>query len=190
MNFSCECGQRIHDTSDYLSYKGHLISDQDWFDFMHEIDAAIEKSGPTAQDKVKALMKIRILSGKLSQTVYQCSKCGNIFFSDKNSPSLEMFRGCSDDTNKRLLKSALGDEWQGFLHGDWVDEPPEWRFKGLKGYISASCFPETKEYDDWESLERDYYQILSDLSGRNVLRSSSLEKNGVKIHLWHLNSDK
>lgn len=186
MNFQCECGHRISDTTDYLSYKAHLISDQDWYDFIEEIDAAIEMPESTEGDKVKALMKIRALSSKLSRTVYQCTKCGNIFFGDNNSSKLEMFRSCSDESNKKLLISSLGDEWKGFLFGDWVDDPPEWRFNRLKGYISASCFSDIKEYKDWESLEREYYQILSELKDRNILRSSSLEKNHVKIHTWHL----
>ncbi|WP_338542496.1 hypothetical protein [Paenibacillus tundrae] len=42
MHFYCYCGNRISDTTDYLSYKGYVISDQDEFDFLDEIDRAIE----------------------------------------------------------------------------------------------------------------------------------------------------
>lgn len=65
MNFRCECGQRIHDTTDYLSYKGYLMSDQDQFDLLDEIDDAIEKSGPSSTDKEEAAVRIRSLIKRL-----------------------------------------------------------------------------------------------------------------------------
>lgn len=108
MKFTCECGHIIYDQTDYLSYKAHLISDQDWFDFLEEIDEAIEKSGPTPKDKEIACMKIRSLSSKLYKRVYQCKNCGNIFFNN-NSPQLEMFRSHKDNPNKTLLESSKGD---------------------------------------------------------------------------------
>ncbi len=43
-----------YDQTDYLSYKAYLVSDQDWFNFIEEIDEAIEKSGPTTKDKESA----------------------------------------------------------------------------------------------------------------------------------------
>lgn len=40
MNFTCSCHTVITDTSDYISYKGYLIADQDYFD----LDNAIERA--------------------------------------------------------------------------------------------------------------------------------------------------
>jgi rubrerythrin len=111
MNFLCECGNRITDTTDYLPYKAHLISDQDWFDFLEEIDGAIEKSGPTAKDKESACMKIRMLASDLKKSVYQCPNCGNIFIYN-NPPQLEMFRSTEDNPDKTLLQSYKGDKWK------------------------------------------------------------------------------
>lgn len=186
MNFLCECGHRITDTTDYLSYKAYLISDQDWFDFLDEIDSAIERSGPTAEDKEKALMKIRMLSINLTKTVYQCQKCGNLFF-DNDLPQFEMFRGCNSDVNKKLLQSAKGDKWQGFLYGVWVDNKPDW--SETNGYICAANIIEGKQYDSWEALEKDYYSIFNELKNKSVLRSSSLKKNEVAIHTWSLDKE-
>ncbi|MDQ0887984.1 hypothetical protein QFZ81_003072 [Paenibacillus sp. V4I9] len=107
MKFLCECGHAIYDQTDYLSYKAYLISDQDWFSFLDEIDNAIEKTGSTPEDKEKALMRIRSIAINLTKLVYQCDKCGNIFFYN-SPPQLEMFRSCSDTPNKGLLKSAKG----------------------------------------------------------------------------------
>lgn len=53
MKFLCECGHPIYDQTDYLPYKAHVISDQDWFNFLDTIDDAIEKTGPTPEDKEK-----------------------------------------------------------------------------------------------------------------------------------------
>ncbi|BBI34018.1 hypothetical protein [Cohnella abietis] len=182
MKFMCECGHPIYDSTDYLPYKAHLISDQDWFDFLDEIDHAIEKSGPTAKDKEKALMNIRSLSTNLSKMVYQCSECGNMFF-DNNSPRLEVFRAASDSPNKTLLQSAHGDQWKGFLYGDWVDDNPIWR---VKGYITASSLHEGKQCDDRVTLEKEYYLLFNELRDKSVLRSSILRKNGTIIHTWSL----
>lgn len=109
MKFMCECGHTIRDQSDYLPYKARLISDQDWYDFMDEIDAALEKSGPTVEDKEEAVMNIRWLAIKLTKEVYQCNQCGNMFF-NINPPQLEMFRPDSTSLDKTLLKSAHGDK--------------------------------------------------------------------------------
>lgn len=72
--FLLALASKLYIKTDYLPYKGYIISDQDWFDFLDEIDAAIEKSGPTPKDKENALMKIRNLSINLSKTVYQCEE--------------------------------------------------------------------------------------------------------------------
>ncbi len=186
MNFLCECGHRISDTTDYISYKAHLISDQDWFDFLDAIDSAIEKSGPTKKDKEVALMQIRSLAIKLDKSVYQCKKCGNLFF-DNKSGHFEMFQGSSEDVNKELLQSAKGEEWQGFLYGEWVDKKPDWLVSN--GYICADTLIKGKQYDDWETLEKDYYTIFNELKLKNVLRSSSLKKNKKEIHSWCLSDE-
>lgn len=190
MNFRCECGQRIHDTTDYLSYKGYLMSDQDHFDLLDEIDDAIEKSGPSSTDKEEAAMRIRSLISDLLKTVYQCFNCGN-FFVDTNQRSLEMFRG-ANQVNKNLLMSALGDKWRGFIYAEWKDEIPEWRTSNGSLYNETNSTSLTGqldgngEYSDWETLERDYYQLFNELKNKGVIRYSQLKKNYTVIHSWSL----
>ncbi|UMV49858.1 hypothetical protein LMZ02_11105 [Paenibacillus macerans] len=190
MNFRCECGQRIHDTTDYLSYKGYLISDQDQFDLLDEIDDAIEKSGPSSTDKEEAAMRIRSLISTLFKTVYQCSNCGN-FFIDNNHPSLEMFRG-ANQVNKNLLVSALGDKWRGFIYAEWKDKIPDWQtsngtlFNETNSSSLTGKLDGNGEYGDWETLEQDYYQLFNELKNKNVIRYSQLKKNYTVIHSWSL----
>ncbi|WP_342436509.1 hypothetical protein NSS79_24570 [Paenibacillus sp. FSL L8-0436] len=190
MNFRCECGQRIHDTTDYLSYKGYLISDQDQFDLLDEIDDAIEKSGPSSTDKEEAAIRIRSLISTLFKTVYQCSNCGN-FFIDNDHPGLEMFRG-ANQVNKNLLASALGDKWRGSIYADWKDKIPDWQTSNgtLLNETNVSSLTgqldENGKYSDWETLELDYYQLFNDLKNKNVIRFSQLKKNNTVIHSWSL----
>ena len=183
MKFICSCGHRISDTTDYLPYKGHIIADQDWFDFLEEIDAAIEKSGPTPKDKENALMKIRDLSINLSKTVYQCEECGNVFF-DTKQPYFEEFRSCNDNVNKGLLQSAKGEKWQGILYGEWVDVKPTW--SSSNGYIDGTGLIKGTQYDNFETLEKEYYLKFDELKKKNVLRYSTLKKNKTIIHSWSL----
>jgi DNA-directed RNA polymerase subunit RPC12/RpoP len=106
MKFVCECGNKILDIADGLSYKAHIIADQDWFELLDEIDNAIEKSGPTEKDKENAVMQIRMHISKLAKTLYQCQNCGNIFLAKKNTDQLEMFKSFNENTDKNLLNSS------------------------------------------------------------------------------------
>ena len=105
MKFLCECGHKILDITDSVSFKAHIIPDQDWFDLLNEIDKAIEKSGPTEKDKENAAMQIRMYISKLTKTLFQCQNCGNVFFAKKNSDQLEMFRGSNENVDKNILQS-------------------------------------------------------------------------------------
>ncbi|MEO3945520.1 hypothetical protein [Gorillibacterium sp. CAU 1737] len=190
MNFRCECGQRIHDNTDYLSYKGYLLSDQDQFDLFDEIDDAIENSGPSSRDKEEASMRIRSLLSALLKTVYQCSNCGNIFIND-DLHRLDMFRRANPG-NQNLLESALGDKWRGFLYADWKDKVPDWQSSNgtLYNKTNGSSLPEPSvvdgNYGDWETLEKDYYRFFHDLKTKDAIRFSQLKKNNTVIHSWSL----
>ncbi|MFP4978033.1 hypothetical protein ACE6ED_21685 [Paenibacillus sp. CN-4] len=190
MNFRCECGQRIHDNTDYLSYKGYLIADQDQFDLLDEIDDAIEKSGPSPEEKEEAAMRVRSLVSDLFKTVYQCTNCGNMFF-DTDTSRLEMFRG-ANQINKNLLVSALGDKWKGSIYAEWKDKIPDWQtshgtlYNETNVTLPAGQLAENGQYNDWEALEQDYYRLFNDFKNKNVIRYSQLKKNYTVIHSWSL----
>lgn len=183
MHFSCECGNQILDTTDYLPYKAYLIPDQDLFDYIDEIDKIIQNVGSNLEEKEDAKQKIRNLSVEYTKMIYQCPRCGNIFLKDKLT-DLEMFQGSNYDVNKELLQSVKGDKWQGFLYAEWADNKPDWCKKN--GYISASILNEGEDYDNWEELETQYYAIFNNLKEKNLLRSSTLRKNGTRIHSWDI----
>lgn len=109
MKIGCECGSVIVDQTDFLPYKGYIISDQDWFDFLDAIDFAVEKSGPSQKEKESALMKVRSLAVTLSKEIYQCNACGRVHIQN-NSGNLEMFVRNIPSDGLKILTSALGDK--------------------------------------------------------------------------------
>ncbi|KRE64179.1 hypothetical protein [Paenibacillus sp. Soil750] len=70
MKIQCACGDQFVDQTDFLRNKGHVFSDQDWFDFLNAIDNAIEKSGPHKLDKERAVVNVGILANKLKKLFY------------------------------------------------------------------------------------------------------------------------
>lgn len=188
MHFFCKCGKRISDSTDYLSYKAHMISDQDWFDLWDNIYEVIEKSGPTQNDKEKAIVKIMQMSIQMETTIYQCTKCGKLIFDGKNK--FEMYKSSSGYINKGLLQSYKGEQWEGYLHAEWSDKKPEWR--ETNGYIlqnvnfKSSKIRKNIGYNDWENIEKDYFIVFNEFKEKGIIRSSMLKKNDVEIHSWDL----
>ncbi|WP_160675306.1 hypothetical protein [Clostridium sp. C8-1-8] len=109
MKFKCDCGHTIYDNTDYLSYKAHLISDQDWFDYLERIEMTIDRLGADLKDKETAIIELRNLSHYYSKTIYQCTSCGSIFIADENN-TFNTFKNDSIYKNKNILRSVEGDK--------------------------------------------------------------------------------
>lgn len=79
----CKCGQIIHDNTDALSYKGHLISDREFFKLLDFIDSLIESP---VSDRELLVIKFRKNIGARQfvdlKTVYQCPVCGRMLIPD------------------------------------------------------------------------------------------------------------
>lgn len=178
MKISCACGGVIVDSTDNLSYKGHLISDQDWEDLMDAMDRAIEQSGPSAEEKEHAAMHMRRLLSKLERTIYQCTECGALIV-DKVDGGLERFVKTEPYTGSRTLGSVFGEEWKGFLIGDWSDE----RTGDIKGYLWGDHRFNT-EFREWTELKAAYDSAFNEQEQRQRLRSATLKRNDVLIHTW------
>ncbi|WP_163855513.1 hypothetical protein [Paenibacillus elgii] len=178
MKIRCECGGIIVDQTDSLPYKGHLISDQDWFDFLDAIDRAIEKSGPTEKDKERAAMSIRRMAVHLTKLIYQCTSCGLLYVTNEEE-ELETFQKSEPFEEKSILASAHGGNWKQPLIGSWDDS----RKGSFKGNLWCTGLEEGEgDFDSWERLEGKYYDMLLDLKKRNLLRSAHLKKNNEIIH--------
>jgi hypothetical protein len=82
MKIKCECKNIIVDQTDYLRYKGHLISDTQWFDFWDSIDEAIERSGNSKKEKEAACMQLR--KQPFFRTLWECMHCGKLYIEGGN----------------------------------------------------------------------------------------------------------
>ena len=74
MKIRCRCNHLIVDQTDALPHKAHLLDDVHWHPFWDAVDAAIERSGPSARDKADACMHVRRVHR--FKVVYECPNCG------------------------------------------------------------------------------------------------------------------
>ena len=79
MKIICRCGNILCDNTDAIPYKGHFIADQDWFEFLDKIEAAVKS---TELDKERVLNQLMSDTGKLHRTMYQCPQCGRLYVDD------------------------------------------------------------------------------------------------------------
>lgn len=80
MKIQCPCGFLISDGADGLPHKARFIADQEWEAFWDQVDAAVEKSGPSAQAKEEACMRLRALAA--FRSAWQCRACGRLHVED------------------------------------------------------------------------------------------------------------
>lgn len=104
MKLDCECGKLIVDQTDFLSFKGYVISDQDYSSYLEAIDEAIEKSGPSKNEKEKACMAVRCLAIKYFKTTYQCPDCGRVYISGSDG-TFHQYAPNNSFTSKKILQS-------------------------------------------------------------------------------------
>jgi hypothetical protein len=105
MKIGCYCGEVIHDGTDYLPHKAHVVADQDWFDLLDAIDDAVERSGPTPLEKADACMRVRRMICELTRSAYQCSACGRLCV-EKGATDLSWFVAAGPSTGRSVLSSV------------------------------------------------------------------------------------
>ena len=78
----CKCGAMIKDTFDSIPYKGRIISDREYFDFLDFADKMIEAEG---SDRKRLAMEFRRGLGKQIRLndIFQCIVCGRIYIEDE-----------------------------------------------------------------------------------------------------------
>lgn len=175
----CKCGYIIHDSSDYISYKGRIMADQDHFDYLDFTAEIIESKYP---DRKKLVNNCFDKFTGMTKIIYQCSKCGRLYIENNN----EIFCFMPENhDNKNILKSVHGEKWKGFLHAEWNDKKYEWQ--EYKGYVCADVnYPcESINSDDKNEIIDGYYRLFEKLRQADVIRSASLKINGRYIHEWN-----
>lgn len=187
MHFYCNCGNRITDITDFLSYKASLLADQDEEDFFNEMETYI-KNKTLSQEECLDGITLALPMYYMWRDVYQCPKCGRLFIDD-GSEHLYSFVP-EGEVNKKLLISVEGEDWKGFLWGEWQDEKPNW--SDYHGYIEANVNVELPHqpflFNNREELEKKFFELLEELKESERIRSAVLKVNGRWIYQWKRNS--
>lgn len=108
MWFNCACGYRFHDNTDNLPFKGYVLADEDINEFTDSFDKYADAPRKTREDKWRR-DDICTNSLKMMRDIYQCPKCGTVYFSDFKGNKLHTFVPAEpfemDDVIKEKLRS-------------------------------------------------------------------------------------
>ena len=163
MKLNCPCGNRLSDTTDFLSYKAHLIADQDFEDVM----SAAESGGRCAWD---AMTKYR-------RQIYQCTVCTRLLLLLDND--VVTFSADDPARSGQALRSVDGARWRRNLRGHWRNGRGEvwW------GFGVADQGYET-DFATWEDVEARYFEVFERLKKADTLRHSVLDRDSTTVHVW------
>lgn len=172
MRFRCSCGNLVTDTTDYIPYKGYVVSDTDFEDFFE----AMERQA-RGQD-------LGILQDPFfyMQSFYQCEECGRLWFDDpKRSGHLVSFRPDDNDPPK-VTRASEGADWKGFLRGFYLSKFSK------EGHIVYHDYEgEHYEYfDNPEKLKDCFRERFESLKEQGRIESAWLNYEGETIFSWHL----
>ena len=96
----CKCGNIIHDNTDSIQYKGHIISDKEYFKMLDLADEMIES--PFANKGALAMtFRVNIGSYIKIKSIFQCVCCGRILIENGNNQYCSFIPDEHD--NKELL---------------------------------------------------------------------------------------
>ncbi len=183
MHFLCKCGYRIHDSSDFLSYKATIIADQD----MNEFWNLIEKAERPHTEVIEIFYKLIKL---MERSIYECPSCGRVFIENPEERSrLIRFTPCLEgepepDVNKRLLISSYGEKWKGSLYADWYDQKPEWMNHHGMIMPDLNIQLDNLNFDDYEAFEKRFYELFEHLKGLDLINHATLNVNRKKVFTW------
>lgn len=187
MHFYCTCGNRISDTTDFLSYKAAIMANQDEQDFFDEIEKEIKDEQITREECVDRVL-LQHTGKYLNRNMYQCSQCGRLYVEDATY-NFHVFAP-EGEASKQLLTSVEGEKWKGLLWGEWDDEKPEWReHHGFLEVNTNKPLPGVIFEDDKEEFQKKYYEMFEKLKQEGVIRSASLKINKQWMHRWDLSSE-
>jgi hypothetical protein len=103
MKIHCTCGATIHDGTDDLPHKAHIIPDQRWNTLFDDIDNLIENECTTNVQRNAACTKIRAMVLATARLAWQCTSCGRIYADDAKAKLNEYAAG--EDATHRLFSA-------------------------------------------------------------------------------------
>lgn len=83
MKIECACGYPIHDHSDELAHKAHLVPYGWWLRLLEGLDDLIARGGRSARRDEAAAMHARTLVTRLTRRMWQCDRCGTLYVEDR-----------------------------------------------------------------------------------------------------------
>lgn len=108
MWFNCACGYKFHDNTDSLSFKGYVLADEDLVEFTESFDKYADAPRITQKNKY-ARDDIVCNSLNMLRTIYQCPKCGTVYFSDFNGNKLHAFVSAEQLEMDNVISEKLRD---------------------------------------------------------------------------------
>ena len=105
MKIQCACGATIHDGTDDLLHKAHVIPDQLWNKLFGDIDDLIENRCATATQRDAACTQIRSLIGAATRLAWQCAACGRLHLDDAGR-RVQTFPPETSDTPRELFRAV------------------------------------------------------------------------------------
>lgn len=106
MKFGCPCGNAIHDGTDFLPHKGHVIPDEDFFSILDNLDALLDRVASRGKVEEADYMAVRQRCSTFRK-IYQCTHCARVFLWDKEIEGAYSFRPEDDDVRSDLLRGNL-----------------------------------------------------------------------------------
>lgn len=103
----CRCGEDLYDKTDNIRYKGHILSDKQYFPLLDLTNEMIENISPDRE--ALAMTFRRNIGGYIRlRQVFQCYKCGRLLVEGENGEFF--FFTPEGHENKELLDVETGDK--------------------------------------------------------------------------------
>lgn len=177
MHFLCKCGHSISNTSDNLPYAARVVADVDLEDYWE----AWERRG-----RGQALGNL-LDPLDYEQTIYQCEKCGRIWFDDPESPAY-FISFMPEGKNVMVTGPIEGKKWKGYIYG--------FSDLGMERSI-GSCFTswnngartEERTFETYEEMQSYFDAKVEELKGQDLLRNAWINKDGETVYRWSLNDE-
>ena len=110
MKINCQCGAVIHNSTDDLPGKAHLIPDQAWCTMWDAIDQVLSAVANGSQTPEVASMKARkIVRNAGTRFMWQCGACGRLYIDDRRG-GLQCFLPATKETDVEILRHVPYDD--------------------------------------------------------------------------------
>ncbi len=187
MEIQCKCGNIIHDDTDFMNDKGYFRSDQDEDDYFTKIDNIIYDE---SIDYTEITAHIQAdLDNHYSRVMYVCKQCGRLFLSNHHG-SMNVYvpeESSFEEPVTDILNSVEGEQWKGFLRGEW-DNAVEDEYKGYLSIYVNGKESDFIKYDNFQDLKKDYYKYFEYLRQEDKLRDARLSLDSILIDSWEIDN--